>query len=174
MSVSKVLRENFVPRGKELYHDWKRRVNDLFLESLVCGDDYVPGTVHRRNEQGYEEQLIHRRFVQMTSLPQKNLKTQYKTEIKLLSFNNEGMLCDSIRLKKKKNLCPGATMAQAQVMPLNAIKDRLTEVKTEVDTLKQSPIEGVSRSRLVTISTELREIAKQITKQSVCTVTHYL
>lgn len=58
-------------------------------------------------------------------------------------------------------------MAQSQFMSLTAINSRLDEVKAEVDSLQQTPIEAVSRSRLVGISTELRDVAKQITKQSV-------
>eukprot|EP01127_Copromyxa_protea_P018914 TRINITY_DN6041_c0_g1_i2.p1 TRINITY_DN6041_c0_g1~~TRINITY_DN6041_c0_g1_i2.p1 ORF type:complete len:537 (+),score=108.13 TRINITY_DN6041_c0_g1_i2:77-1612(+) len=51
------------------------------------------------------------------------------------------------------------------MMSLADIKSRLNELKAEVATQQLASVEVVSRSRLVTISTELRSIARQITQR---------
>jgi hypothetical protein len=61
----------------------------------------------------------------------------------------------------------------AKVMTLADIKTRLLVLKAEVDGLKKTFAEVASRQRLVTISTELREIAKQITQHSVSSTESY-
>eukprot|EP01126_Amoeba_proteus_P033625 TRINITY_DN3308_c0_g1_i24.p1 TRINITY_DN3308_c0_g1~~TRINITY_DN3308_c0_g1_i24.p1 ORF type:complete len:113 (+),score=18.07 TRINITY_DN3308_c0_g1_i24:70-408(+) len=55
----------------------------------------------------------------------------------------------------------------SQLLSLSSLRDRLIQLTDEVNTFKSMPVGDVSRSRLATISTELRELSKHITKQPI-------